>query len=196
MKLSYLQQVRKGKWIKKDVVSREGGSYNIFLLKAETTVFSVCHDTVSVYKEYNVKRHYETKHASTFNKLSEADRAEKAKQLEDSLATQQLYFKRAHKSNESITKASLEVALLVAKHSKPFAEGEFVKTCVMKMAEHICPQKNKNFANVCLAPNTVARRIEELSADVRRQLGEKSVHFISFLWPAMKVRTYRTLLNY
>ena len=38
--------------------------------------------------------YYETKHASTFNKLSEADRAEKAKQLEDSLATQQLYFKR------------------------------------------------------------------------------------------------------
>ena len=68
----------------------------------------VCHEIVSVYKEYNKKRYYETKHASTFNKLSEADRAEKAKQLEDSLATQQLYFKRAHESNKSITKASLK----------------------------------------------------------------------------------------
>ena len=133
-----------------------------------------------MYKEYNVKRHYETKHASTFNKLSKADRAEKAKQLEDSLATQQLYFKQAHESNKSITKASLEVALLVAKHSKPFAEGEFVKTCVIKMAEYICPQKKKDFANVCLARNTVTRRIEELSTDVRRQLGEKSLNFDSF----------------
>ena len=31
---------KKGKWIKKDVVSREGGSYNIFLLITETTVFA------------------------------------------------------------------------------------------------------------------------------------------------------------
>ena len=115
----------------------------------------VYHETVSVYKEYNVKRHYETKHASTFNKLSGADCAEKTKQLEDSLTTQHLYFKRAQESNESITKSSLEVALLVAKRSKPFAEGEFIKTCVMKMVEHICPQK-KDFANVCLARNTVA----------------------------------------
>ena len=98
--------------------------------------------------------------------VSEADRAEKAKQLGDSLATQQLYFKRAPKSSESITKASPEVALLVAKHSKPFAEGEFVKTCVMKMTEHICPKKKKDFANICLAQNTVAQRIEELSTDV------------------------------
>ena len=133
-----------------------------------------------MHKEYNVKRHDETKHACTFNKLSEADSAEKAKQLEDSLATQQLYFKRAHESNESITKASLEVALLVAKHSKPFAEGEFVETCVMKMPEHIFPQKKKDFANVCLTRNTVARRIEELSTDVRRQLGEKSLNFDFF----------------
>ena len=88
----------------------------------------VCYETVSVCKEYNVKRHYETKHASTF-KLSEADRAEKAKQPEDSLAAQQLYFKRAHESNKSITKfkTSLEVALLAAKRSKLFAEGEFFK---------------------------------------------------------------------
>ena len=172
--MSSLQQVRKEKWIKKDVVSWEGESYNIFLLKAETTVVClVCHETVLVYKEYNVKRHYETKHASTFNKLSEADCAEKAKQLDDSLATQQLYCKRAHESNESITKVSLEVALLVAKHSKPFAEGEFIKICVMKMTQHICPQKKKDFANICLAQNTVARRIKELSTDVQRQLGEK-----------------------
>ena len=91
-----------------------------------------------------------------------------------------MYFKRAHESNESITKANLEVALLVAKHSKPFEEGEFVKTCVMKMAEQICPQKKKDFANVCLARNTVAWRIEELSTDVRKQLGEKSLNFDFF----------------
>ena len=72
------------------------------------------------------------------------------------------------------------MALLVAKHSKPFAEGEFGKTCVMKMKEHICPQKKKDFANVCLARNTMARKIKELSTDVQRQLGEKSLNFEFF----------------
>ena len=91
-----------------------------------------------------------------------------------------MYFKWAHESNESITKASLEVALLVSKHSKPFAKDEFLKTCIMKKAEHVCPQKKKDFSNVFLARNTVARRIEELSTDVRRQLREKSSNFEFF----------------
>ena len=102
----------------------------------------VYHETVSVYKKYNKKRHYETKHASTFNKLSDADRIEKAKQLDDSLATQELYFKRAHESNKNIIKASLEVALLVAKHNKPFAEGEFVKNlCYENGRTHLPPKQ-------------------------------------------------------
>ena len=72
------------------------------------------------------------------------------------------------------------MALLVAKHSKPLTEGEFVKTCVMQMSEHICLQKKKDFPNVCLARNTVARRIKELSKNVPRQLGEKSLNFDFF----------------
>ena len=50
----------------------------------------------------------------------------------------------------------------------------------MKMAEQICPQKKKDFANIGLARNTVIRRIEELSTDVGRQLGEKSLNFDFF----------------
>ena len=107
---------------KKRKVDKEGRCFQgrwklqyFFTESRNNCVCLVCHETVSVYKEYNVKRHYETKYASTFNNLSEADHSEKAKELEDSLATQQLYFKRALKSSESITKASLEVALLVAK---------------------------------------------------------------------------------
>ena len=91
---------------KKRKVDKEGRCFQK-RWKLHNCVCLVCHETVSVYKEYNVKRHYETKHANTFNKLSEDDCAEKAKQLEDSLATQQLYFKPAHESNKSCFKASL-----------------------------------------------------------------------------------------
>ena len=133
-----------------------------------------------MYKKYNEKRHYETKHSSTFNKLSEADRIEKAKQLDDSLATQEQYFKRAHESNKNITKASLEVALLVAKHNKPFAEGEFVKNLCYENGRTHLPPKQEGLRQRLFRSDTVARRIEELFTDVRRQLGDKSLNFDFF----------------
>ena len=70
--------------IKKKKVDRERryfqGSWSLqyfFTDSNSNCVCLVCHETVSVYKDYSVKRHFETKHASTFNKLSEADCAEK-----------------------------------------------------------------------------------------------------------------------
>ncbi|XP_063781329.1 general transcription factor II-I repeat domain-containing protein 2A-like [Pseudophryne corroboree] len=86
----------------------------------------------------------------------------------------------ARESNENATKASYEVATLIAKHCKPFTEGEFIKDCVMKMVEKICPEKKQEFANICLARNTVVRRIEDVSSDIKRQLEAKGVEFNFF----------------
>ena len=44
----------------------------------------ICHDFVSVNKEYNIKRHYETKHAE-FMKLSGLARKDEAFRLAKSL---------------------------------------------------------------------------------------------------------------
>ncbi|GAA6225846.1 general transcription factor II-I repeat domain-containing protein 2-like [Lates japonicus] len=137
----------------------------------------ICQETVAVYKELNVRRHYQSKHANTFDKLSGSERDEKLKQLEAVLASQQRFFTRARHSNENATKASYEVAMLTAKYCKPFAEGEFVTDCVMKIVEKICPEKKQEFANDCLARNTVARRIEDISSDIKRQLGAKGAAF-------------------
>uniref|UniRef100_K7G8U0 SPIN-DOC-like zinc-finger domain-containing protein n=1 Tax=Pelodiscus sinensis TaxID=13735 RepID=K7G8U0_PELSI len=98
----------------------------------------ICQETVAVYKEFNVKRHYQSRH-STYDKLTGHDRSEKLKQLE---------------------------AVLIE--------------CVMKMVENICPEKKQEFANICLARNTVARRIEEISSDIKRQLTSKGVDFDFF----------------
>lgn len=64
--------------------------------------------------------------------------------------------------------------MLIAKHGKPFTEGTFIKDCVMKIVENISPEKKQEFAHVCLARNTVARRIEDISSDIQRQLGDMS----------------------
>lgn len=47
----------------------------------------------------------------------------------------------------------------------------------MKMVEKICPEKKQEFDNVCPARSTAARRIEELSSDIKRQLEAKGVEF-------------------
>ena len=140
----------------------------------------ICKETVALFKDFNVKRHYQTKHANTYDKLTGSDRAEKVKQLQAALASQQRFFTRACESKENITKASYEVAMLIAKHGKPFTEGTFIKDCVMKMVENICPEKKQEFANVCLARNTVARRVEDISSDIQRQLGDRGEAFDYF----------------
>ncbi|KAF7246390.1 Sodium/potassium-transporting ATPase subunit beta-1-interacting protein 3, partial [Varanus komodoensis] len=118
---------------------------------------------------------------ANYNKLTGNERSKKLKELEAALTAQQRFFTRACESNENATKASYEVATLIAKHCKPFTEGEFIKDCVMKMVEKICPEKKQEFANVCLARNTVVQRPEDVSSDIKRQLEAKGVEFDFFL---------------
>ncbi len=39
----------------------------------------ICQETVAMYKEFIVKRQYQSKHANAYDKLLESDRAEKVK---------------------------------------------------------------------------------------------------------------------
>ncbi|XP_026027535.1 general transcription factor II-I repeat domain-containing protein 2 [Astatotilapia calliptera] len=117
---------------------------------------------------------------AAYNKLTGSERAEKVKQLQAALASQQRFFMRACEIHENSTKASYEVAMLIAKHGKPFTEGTFVKDCVMKIVENICPERKQEFLNVCLARNTVARRGEDISSDIDRQLRDRGVDFDYF----------------
>ena len=72
------------------------------------------------------------------------------------------------------------MAALIAKLCKPFTEGEFIKDCMMKMVEKICAEKKQAFANVCLACNTVVRRIEDVSSDIKRQLKRQKERSLTF----------------
>ncbi|KAI7790569.1 general transcription factor II-I repeat domain-containing protein 2 [Triplophysa rosa] len=132
----------------------------------------ICQQSVGVMKEYNVKRHYETKHQS-FKSYTGVERKQKVKPLEATLSAQQQQFFRANKAQENSTLASYEVAHLIAQHGKPFTDGEFVKECLMKVATIICPEKMQDFKNISLSRNTVGRRIEDLSANLKEQVTDK-----------------------
>jgi hypothetical protein len=54
------------------------------------------------------------------------------------------------KTNEAAVQASFIISQIIAKKSKPFTDGEYVKECIMKAAEILCPKKQQLFKNTSL----------------------------------------------
>ena len=60
----------------------------------------ICNQTVNVNNEYNIKRHYDSKHADgVYGKLKGRDRELKVKQLKEQVKTQRFMFQKMHTSN-------------------------------------------------------------------------------------------------
>lgn len=97
------------------------------------------------------------------------------KQLAAALSAQ--HFFRVNKAQEISTLASYEVAHLIARHGKPFIDGEFVKECLMKVATIICSEKMQDFKNISLSRNTVGWQIEDLSENLKEQVTDKAPIF-------------------
>lgn len=131
-------------------------------------------------KEYNLRRHYEALHAEKYKNLQGHRRIEKVNELLARLKKQQSVFTRSQEISDAAVKASYLIAKEIALASKPFSEGEFVKTCLLKAAETVCPEKRQAFANISLTRNTVADRISGLSEDLDSQLKRKVRSFIAF----------------
>ena len=71
---------------KKGKVDKEGRRFQwkleyFFTEIRNNCVRLICKETVAVFKEFNIKRHYQTKHAN-YDKLTGDERREKLKQLE------------------------------------------------------------------------------------------------------------------
>ena len=68
----------------------------------------------------------------------------------------------------------------IAKSARPFNEGEFVKKCMIKVCDVMCPDKRQAFLNVSLSGSTVADRACELATNLHKQLMEKGKDFIAY----------------
>ena len=67
-------------------------------------------------KEYNnLRRHYDTKDASTYSQFKDKQRSEKFESMHHrSLCSQQNLFKKANSENEALTLVTIKVAYLLA----------------------------------------------------------------------------------
>ena len=76
-------------------------------------------------------------------------------------------IKKVISQSEAAVKASFIVAAEIAKSARPFNEGEFVKKCMMKVCDLVCPEKKQAFSNVSLSRNTVADRTCDLATNLQ-----------------------------
>ncbi|XP_066239740.1 general transcription factor II-I repeat domain-containing protein 2-like [Saccopteryx leptura] len=140
----------------------------------------ICLQCISVPKEYNVRRHYDTLHGQQFAALTGTIRKEKVRHLKASFANQRNFFKRVNTASEDSVKVSFVVSEMIAKASRPFTEGQFVKECMIKACEIICPEKKMLFEGISLSANTVASRITESADDVQQQLIAAAKNFEAY----------------
>ncbi|PNF15430.1 hypothetical protein B7P43_G18458 [Cryptotermes secundus] len=77
----------------------------------------ICGQNISVPKEYNVRRHYET-HREKYDQYKEKPREDKLRDFKAALLKQQSLFRNVKRDNEAVVKASYVTAELIAKNSK------------------------------------------------------------------------------
>ena len=127
-----------------------------------------------------MKRHYEKIHGALYDKYKGPLSASKLKELKANLNQQQMCFVRIQKGSVAIVTASYELNQMIAKSGKPCSDGDFIKNCILKTAETVCPDKAQIFNDISLIKSTVAERIDEKSDDLKHQMKTMSSKFEHF----------------
>ena len=80
----------------------------------------------------------------------------------------QTFSTKSQKVNVASVTASYETKRTMATNGKSYTEGDFVKQCLAKTAEIVCPEKAHLFKDISLTRNTVAELIDEMSSDFKQ----------------------------
>lgn len=129
----------------------------------------ICQETISVPKEYNVKRHFLTKHGDRYDSLTGQVRLDRVNSLQQSVVGQQSLFTAVSKSSEASTKVSFLLAEAIAKRGKAFSDGEFVKECLGLFTSVVCPEKKSEVEKISLSHQTV-ETFPNLAKHARRHI--------------------------
>ena len=72
------------------------------------------------------------------------------------------------------------ISEIIPKSLRPFTKGMFIKECLLKASEILCPNQKKLFEGISLLPNTVASKNTDLAANVEKQLLATAKDFEAF----------------
>ena len=142
----------------------------------------VCLQIISVFKEYNVKQHYQTLHEVKYKRYTGESRKALILGLKKKIKQQTTLIPKLGTVQSSALRASYSVSLQLAKSQRPFTDGEVVKSCAIEMAKAFNNVKlAENFDTVPLPRATVQRRIVDMGEQVEKSIYKqiKSSEFFS-----------------
>ena len=90
------------------------------------------------------------------------------KMFEALLKEQQVFTIQTH-IRERETTASFVISHKIARESKAFNEGKFVKDCLLTCSDILCPKEMKTFDSLSLSRRTITRRVEEIATELHDQ---------------------------
>uniref|UniRef100_A0A3Q3W8W1 DUF4371 domain-containing protein n=1 Tax=Mola mola TaxID=94237 RepID=A0A3Q3W8W1_MOLML len=138
----------------------------------------LCYEGVSVMKEYNLRRHFHTKHRAKYAPVNR-------------LQSQQNMFTKASARSDAEVKASFIVAEEIAQAAKCFLDGVFLKHHMLKVCEQVCPDQMQAFNNISLTRNTITNLVKELTDNLTAQLNKETHSYLAFSL-AVDESTYNT----
>jgi hypothetical protein len=149
----------------------------------------LCTECVSAVKEYNMKRHFTTKHGDFGISYPEGSVVRKAKveSLITSYKRGSAILVQSCTQQEKATAASLHVSWILAKKKKPFSDSETVKECILAVLEEIVSDEKmkksitSSVQQIPMSDTSTIRRIEILGTEVFESLitDIKQVEFLS-----------------
>ncbi|QQP37666.1 General transcription factor II-I repeat domain-containing protein 2B, partial [Caligus rogercresseyi] len=135
----------------------------------------ICSSSLSHFKASNLQRHFRTVHANIdrdFPKGTEL-RTHKVSTLKSQVKRQAQVFPQFSKHAETVTLASYKVAWNIARHKKPYSEGDFVKQCLKDVIETLTPDNTKlkdAIVDLQLSRHTVETRISDINKAIESDL--------------------------
>lgn len=99
----------------------------------------ICKESLSVSKEYNLRCHYETNHSRNLVGYTEKMRDKKLNELKKRLKLEHDLLLNVNKITDAAMKCSYVLREKIARASKPFTDGAFIKECLLSAAEILCP---------------------------------------------------------
>jgi len=160
-----------------------------FTMYKDKCLCLICRVTIALPKKGNLERHFSSLHNNYENDypLNTELRKQKIKELQNQLTAQQLLFQKPMHQSKMATEASYVITYVLAKHKKPYLDGEIFKEAFLEGSEKLFYNfKNKSeiinaIKDLQLSRRTVTRRIEDMNENVTRQLEDdiKSCRFFS-----------------
>ncbi|KAJ4920478.1 hypothetical protein JOQ06_022003 [Pogonophryne albipinna] len=152
-----------------------------FVERAGSAVCLICNDKIASMKRSNIKRHFDTHHASFASKYPAGDSRKRAcEELQRRVQTSQQQLRVWTKQGDG-NSASFAGALAIVRNGKPFTDGEYAKTFMLDVANELFddfPNKDKIIKRIKDMPLS-ARTVHDRSIMMANQVEETQIKDIN-----------------